>query len=75
MAQRVRPTRDEFEVTENEVIHMPTGATWMANPGDPMPKFFREAKLGSVLPNGDDYRPHEVREMAEQLLKERLEKE
>jgi hypothetical protein len=27
---------------------------------------------GNVQPNGDDYRPHEIREIAVQLLKERL---
>ena len=72
MARHVRPTRDQFEVRENEVIHKPTGAVWMASPGDPEPSHHRQAQLGSVLPNGDDYRTHEVAEMARQLLRERL---
>jgi hypothetical protein len=28
--------------------------------------------LGRVLPNGDDYRPHEVEEIALRLLRDRL---
>jgi hypothetical protein len=31
MARYVRPTRGEFEIKDNEVIHKPTGATWSAS--------------------------------------------
>lgn len=72
MATRKLPTREEFEVKENEVVHKPTNATWTAYPGRAEPHLFRQSMLGSVLANGDDYREHEVTAIALQLLKERL---
>jgi hypothetical protein len=74
MARHARPTRDEFSVEGDEVTHIPTGATWSAYEGQPEPSHVRDAMLGSVLPNGDDYRPHEVEKTARQLLRERLDK-
>jgi hypothetical protein len=71
MARRVYPKLEEFEVRENEVIHKPTNATWTAYPGRPEPRSYRRSMLGSVLPNGDDYREHEVTAMAIKLLAER----
>jgi hypothetical protein len=68
------PSEDEFEVKENEVVHKPTGATWTAYTGRPEPANCRQAMLGSVLPNGDDYRPHEVELIALRLLANRLKK-
>jgi len=70
---RKLPSETEFEVEENAVVHRPTGATWTAYPGRPEPANYRRAMLGSVLPNGDDYREHEVQEIAFRLLRERLE--
>jgi hypothetical protein len=72
MARRVIPSRGEFEVKGDEVTHTPTGATWTAHPGRPESHSCRQAMLGSVLRNGDDYHPHEVQEWAERLLRERL---
>jgi hypothetical protein len=74
MARRVLPKIGEFEVRENEVEHKPTGATWTAYPGQPEPHLYRQAMLGSVLANGDDYREHEVTEMALRLLRDRSKK-
>ena len=68
---RVKPTLEEFEVRENEVIHTPTNATWRAHPGIAEPHLYRRSMLASVLPNGDDYREHEVGAMALKLLAER----
>jgi hypothetical protein len=68
------PSVAEFEVDGDEVIHKPTNATWTAYPGRPEPHLFRQSMLGSVLPNGDDYREHEVTEIALRLLRERLDK-
>jgi hypothetical protein len=65
------PTEAEFEVTENEVVHIPTGATWTAYSGHPEPANFRPSMLGSVLHDGDDYRPYEVQAMAQRLLANR----
>jgi hypothetical protein len=75
MARRVRPKREEFDVSENEVVHKPTNATWTAYSGRPEPHPCRPSMLGSVLPNGDDYRENEVTEMALRLLAERLTKD
>jgi hypothetical protein len=72
MARRVLPEDSEFEIRENEVEHKPTGATWTAYPARPEAHLYRQAMLGSVLPNGDDYREHEVTEIALRLLRERL---
>jgi hypothetical protein len=70
----VRPSHQEFKMLENEVIHKPTNASWTAYPGQAEPFLFRRSMLGSVLPNGDDYREQEVVKMALDLLKERLKK-
>jgi hypothetical protein len=53
MAKRVHPTREEFEVKEDEVVHTPTKATWIAYSGQAEPHLFRQSMLGSVLANGD----------------------
>ncbi len=71
MPRHVRPTRDEFKFEGDDLVHVPTGARWWLS-GDRL--MHRAGKLGSVLPNGDDYRPHEVEEIAEPLLKEPREK-
>jgi hypothetical protein len=73
MARKL-PSLEEFEVTENKVLHKPTNATWIAHDGDPEPSSYRPSMLGSVLPNGDDYRDHEVKQIALRLLRERLNK-
>lgn len=65
------PTEDEFEVTDNEVVHKPTDATWTAYEGRREPADYRPAMLGSVLPNGDDHRKGEVEEIALRLLASR----
>jgi hypothetical protein len=72
MARRVLPTREEFEVSENQVVHTPTNATWTAYPGHARAHLYRPSRLGGVLPNGDDYREDEVTEMALRLMAERL---
>jgi hypothetical protein len=74
MAKRVRPSRQQFEVTKDKVIHKPTDATWYAFADEAYPHLFVRSMLGSVLPNGDDYREDEVTAMALELLRERLKK-
>jgi hypothetical protein len=71
----VKPTLEEFEVKENEVIHTPTDATYTAYPGEATPHMITPGMLGSVLPNGDDYWEHEVAEIALKLLAERPQSE
>jgi hypothetical protein len=68
-------TRDQFKLEGDEVVHVPTGARWTAYPGIAEAHSERAAMLGSVLPNGDDYRPEDVRSIAKQILRtRRLEK-
>lgn len=71
MTKRVKPTEAEFVVLDDEVKHIPTGAIWSAYPGHREASHYRPVMLGSVLPNGDDYRPDEVKVIALHLLANR----
>jgi hypothetical protein len=62
---RKRPTREEFEIGENDVMHMPTAAWFSAYPGRP------EISNRGVVDLGD-YAMFDIEEMAAVLLKERL---
>ncbi len=64
-------TEAQFELIENEVTHKPTGASWRAYPGQREAHSKAPKMLGSVLANGEDYRPHEVEEVALRLLANR----
>ena len=66
-----RVTRDQFEVSRNEIRHKPTGAFFISDPG-----FDREisktiwGRCGDVLPNGEDYSRDGVGTMAVTLMQE-----
>jgi hypothetical protein len=62
--------RDQFEVSPKGITHKPTGATYTPHPGAPYAGNMNLRQLGNVLPNGEDYRPHEVQTMMEQLWAE-----
>jgi hypothetical protein len=62
--------RDQFEVSPKRISHKPTGATYIPHPGAPYSGNMNLGQLGNVLPNGEDYRPHEVQMMMEQLWAE-----
>ena len=68
---RTRVTADQFKLEGHEVVHVPTGARWTAYPGQPEAHSKNLGMLGSVLPNGDDYRPHDVEPIALKMLRER----
>jgi hypothetical protein len=51
--------------------HRPTNACWTADPGDPLPHLQNLGMLGSVLPDGDEYREDDVLQIALKLLRER----
>jgi hypothetical protein len=51
--------------------HRPTNACWTAYPGDPLPHLQNLGMLGSVLPDGDEYREDDVLQIALKLLRER----
>jgi hypothetical protein len=65
-------TRDQFEVTRNEVRHKPTGASFTSYPGlDKVICSVKWAKCGSVLPSGENYSCEDVEAMARSLMLER----
>jgi hypothetical protein len=59
--------RDQFEISPKGITHTPTGAQHIPYRGAPHLGNMNLSKLGSVLLNGDDYRPQEVQTMMEQL--------
>jgi hypothetical protein len=70
---RTRVTDDQFEIEDNEVVHLPTGARWTAYPGRAEPHLYSAGMIGSVLPNGEDYRLDDVQPIALRLLATRPE--
>lgn len=72
MKTPVKP--DQFKITDEGIEHVPTG--WAKRPYPGQPFSFgpaRQGKLGCILENGDDHRPHEVEEMADKLWKQHVE--
>lgn len=68
---KVAIREDQFEVLGDQVVHLPTGARWSAYPGQREPHIRNLGRLGSVLPNGEDFREDEVERVALRLLAER----
>ncbi len=68
---RVTVREDQFEVSGDQVVHLPTRAKWTAYPGQREPHIKNLGRLGGVLPNGDDFRVDEVERVALKLLAER----
>lgn len=64
---RIRVTDDQFEINDDGILHKPTGYKFTPRLGNPTEGHVNEGKLGDVLPNGDDFRPLEVRERAKSL--------
>jgi hypothetical protein len=62
--------RDQFKLAPKGIVHLPTGAAYIPHPGAPYVGTMNPNQLGNVLPNGEDYRPHEVKAMMEQLWAE-----
>jgi len=67
--------RDQFEISPKGITHKPTGASFIPDPGEPGWGHLDPGQLGNVLPNGDDYEPHEVDAMMKQLWIEFVERE
>jgi hypothetical protein len=64
-------TRDQFEVSRNEVRHKPTGASFTSYPGlDKVIASVKWGKCGRVLPSGENYSSEEVEAMAKSLMLE-----
>lgn len=64
---RMYPSESEFDVSEHQVVHRPTNASWSVSAGQSQMTYFK-GMLGSVLPNGDDYREDEVQQMGLRLF-------
>lgn len=65
--------REQFELGEDEVVHIPTGARFWAYPEIAEPHGVNWNRAGDILDNGDQYEQEEIREIAVALLKGRLE--
>jgi hypothetical protein len=62
--------RDQFKISPKGITHTPTGATYAPHPGAPHSGIMNPSQLGNALPNGEDYRPHDVQTMMELLWAE-----
>jgi hypothetical protein len=66
-------SKDQFEISADGITHEPTGANYKPHPGSPHSGNANWANLGNVLPNGEDYRPEEVKRMMERMWAEYVE--
>lgn len=67
-----KPNKEQFRLDGDKVIHLPTGAYWVAYRNQPEPHYHNPKRLGDVLDNGEDFDPHEVTAMALDVLRQRL---
>jgi hypothetical protein len=67
-------TRDQFEIKENEVVHVPTGATFGADPDDKALKSINSGLAGGMPFADKDYDLKDIEHVAKQLLAERLQR-
>ena len=65
-------TVEEFVTEGDRVIHTPTGAWFSAYKGQPHISHRSWGHAGEVLPNGNQYGPDEIQEIAEKLLRARV---
>ena len=64
--------REQFSISGDMVVHMPTSAYWTAHPGDPQLGAIFMRRLGEPLENGEEYDRREAHEIALTLLEERI---
>jgi hypothetical protein len=62
--------QNEYEVTAEGVVHVPTEARFTANPSMPTSGWWRCGKLGTVASHG--YQPEKVKEEMRRLWAEHL---
>jgi hypothetical protein len=67
---RKRVMKAQFEISDEGILHKPTGCTFTPHPGNPYSGTRREGRRGSKLPNGDDYDVSQLDSMMEQLWAE-----
>ena len=73
MAVRTLVLIEQFEVGENTITHKPTGWKFTAYQDSPTDGTIVRGRSGDKLESGDDFRPHEVEEMARRLWARHLE--
>jgi hypothetical protein len=73
MAVRTLVLIEQFEVGENSITHKPTGWRFTAYQDSPTDGTIIRGRLGDKLETGEDFRPHEVEEMARRLWARHLE--
>lgn len=64
--------RDQFKVSDAGIEHMPTGYGFTPHPGSPTSGTVRVGNHGNKLKTGEDYRPHEVEAMMDEMWREHL---
>jgi len=70
LEHKMSPTlvqREQFQISPKGITHTPTGATYIPHPGAPHCGSTSPGQLGSALPSGEDYLPHEVQTIMAQL--------
>jgi hypothetical protein len=60
-------TADQFQITDEGITHKPTGFAFTHHPGSPLSGTARLGQLGNKLASGEDYRPDQVKAMANDL--------
>jgi hypothetical protein len=63
-------TRNQFNITPQGIVHKPTEAAFVPDPGDPRSGIVRLGQLGSQLPNGNHYESEDVQRMMRELWEE-----
>jgi hypothetical protein len=66
---KVRP--EQFEISEDKVTHVPTGAWLIAHRGRAEIANRNWGRAGDLLDNGDEYRRADILAMAQHLLRTR----
>jgi hypothetical protein len=64
-------TRDQFEIREESVVHMPTGAEFTPHSQRKGSAILWLGELGNRLPSGEDYQYNEVLALMKALWSER----
>jgi hypothetical protein len=64
---------EQSEIRDNSITHKPTGWRFTAYEDSPTDGTVIRGRLGDELETGEDFRPHEVEEMARRLWARHLE--
>jgi hypothetical protein len=62
--------RDQFNISQQGIVHKPTDAAFTPDPGDPYSGIHRMGRLGSETSNGSEFRSDDVLRMMHELWAE-----